>query len=543
MPFFRSNHIAQILNKTAIGRLLGFTPEDVANKSTDGTFSANSDILYPSQKAAKAYVDNKIVSATNVSVTTANVGNSTNLDVFLQNLDASITSQGDCGFDSWGGAGNYYSIATNQFTLLRPGTGYIRGKKVTWTAPQTTIALTAYAAHWIYIDSAGVIGVATARTDVLYDTTIPLFEVYYDGVNYKVVIENHSATFDSAVQEFLHETVGTVLTVVEGGAIVGADMVRKTTGTGGVATDRQVYLLGDAIINDNGLMTDIVGGTTSISWSFYYTNAVGRWVEYGTGTDFPMLFNNAGTMTAIGTGGSTDHAIWTCYAVKANPNTLLPMYIAVADTTRYATAAQCLAAISNGTNAQMTGALFQALEPAQLGHVILFNNGSGGYIEVVSIAKSTARSNYSAGGASTASGITVDTATFTKNLSASDNTVQAALNTLDQLTTGGNQEVKFSVTGTLLPVTGIPKWYPDRTITLSKVYFSLGTISIGSTAIDVKKNGVSIFTGPLPTATAGNTKSTEIVPTTTSLLITDYLTVDIITASGGSYLTAVIVYS
>lgn len=37
--------------------LLGFTPEDVANKSIDGTLSANSDTLYPSQKSVKTYVD------------------------------------------------------------------------------------------------------------------------------------------------------------------------------------------------------------------------------------------------------------------------------------------------------------------------------------------------------------------------------------------------------------------------------------------------------------------------------------------------------
>jgi hypothetical protein len=36
---------------------LGYTAENVANKSTDGTFNANSDILYPSQKATKTYVD------------------------------------------------------------------------------------------------------------------------------------------------------------------------------------------------------------------------------------------------------------------------------------------------------------------------------------------------------------------------------------------------------------------------------------------------------------------------------------------------------
>lgn len=39
---------------------LGFTPEDTANKITDPAFTANSDTYYPSQKATKAYVDNRI---------------------------------------------------------------------------------------------------------------------------------------------------------------------------------------------------------------------------------------------------------------------------------------------------------------------------------------------------------------------------------------------------------------------------------------------------------------------------------------------------
>ena len=38
---------------------IGYTPENIANKSTDGTLSANSDTLYPSQKAVKTYVDSK----------------------------------------------------------------------------------------------------------------------------------------------------------------------------------------------------------------------------------------------------------------------------------------------------------------------------------------------------------------------------------------------------------------------------------------------------------------------------------------------------
>jgi len=36
---------------------LGYTPENAANKDTDGTMAANSDAKYPSQKAVKSYVD------------------------------------------------------------------------------------------------------------------------------------------------------------------------------------------------------------------------------------------------------------------------------------------------------------------------------------------------------------------------------------------------------------------------------------------------------------------------------------------------------
>lgn len=39
---------------------LDYIPEDVANKSTDGTFASNSDTLYPSEKATKTYVDSQI---------------------------------------------------------------------------------------------------------------------------------------------------------------------------------------------------------------------------------------------------------------------------------------------------------------------------------------------------------------------------------------------------------------------------------------------------------------------------------------------------
>jgi hypothetical protein len=46
------------VSATTVSQSLGYVPEDVANKSIDGIFAANSDTLYPSQKAVKTYVDN-----------------------------------------------------------------------------------------------------------------------------------------------------------------------------------------------------------------------------------------------------------------------------------------------------------------------------------------------------------------------------------------------------------------------------------------------------------------------------------------------------
>ena len=54
---------------------LGFTPENIANKSTDGTLSTNSDILYPSEKAVKTYVDTK---QSSIGFTPENVANKVN---------------------------------------------------------------------------------------------------------------------------------------------------------------------------------------------------------------------------------------------------------------------------------------------------------------------------------------------------------------------------------------------------------------------------------------------------------------------------------
>lgn len=102
--------------------------EDVANKSTDGTMAANSDTLYPSQKAAKTYADNKLALAGGTMTGQLNVGSglglagSNGMDVFnttstgyqrfgfdggngpmFQLFGKDHAQAGKCYFDSYGG--------------------------------------------------------------------------------------------------------------------------------------------------------------------------------------------------------------------------------------------------------------------------------------------------------------------------------------------------------------------------------------------------------------------------------------------------------
>lgn len=69
---------------------LGFTPENVANKDTDGTLAANSDVKYASQKATKTYADTK---QSALGFTPENVANKDTDGTLAANSDVKYASQ------------------------------------------------------------------------------------------------------------------------------------------------------------------------------------------------------------------------------------------------------------------------------------------------------------------------------------------------------------------------------------------------------------------------------------------------------------------
>ena len=104
------------------------------------------------------------------------------------------------------------------------------------------------------------------------------------------------------------------------------------------------------------------------------------------------------------------------------------------------------------------------------------------------------------------------------------------------------RELRGTFPGTLAVLVGTLRWYPSSAVTLNKVYFSVGAIATGPVQIDVKKNGVSIFSGSYPTLNAGDNLS-SVVAVAVGLLTSDYLTIDMKQVNGGSDATVVIQYS
>jgi hypothetical protein len=94
--------LAEVANATAIG-----SKEDKINKSIDGTFASNSDVLFPTEKATKTYVD--------AQVTTATTGNFVNLTTD-QNVSGKKTFNDDLNVN---GQADLSMLRVNGFADIR----------------------------------------------------------------------------------------------------------------------------------------------------------------------------------------------------------------------------------------------------------------------------------------------------------------------------------------------------------------------------------------------------------------------------------------
>lgn len=326
----------------------------------------------------------------------------------------------DTGFYSWAAGGPYFDDTTlGTFKLLVGGTGYIKGKRITWVAQNYT-GMTAGNTYFIYIDNTGTIGAATTHADANYQNYIILFECLRDSTpvtnNQVTVAENHPYDFQVGPSNFLHDTVGPVIENANNGANI------TLNGTQGIQIN------GADALYDHGLNTTIPDSAgAAVTWIRMYTTAGGKWARQNATTTFTGYYNNAGTPTAL-TGGR--YAVYRLYVSKSSLNAATPTYFAVLHTAQFTNLSAANTAIGNGTIVGATNEL-ALLEIAQLGYIVYAQSSAS--IVQVTISKSTLRSTITSAGTNSAALVNTNVTNFNGWLSSADTNVQAALETLDNV--------------------------------------------------------------------------------------------------------------
>lgn len=96
----------------------------------------------------------------------------------------------------------------------------------------------------------------------------------------------------------------------------------------------------------------------------------------------------------------------------------------------------------------------------------------------------------------------------------------------------------FNLIGTLIPMLGTVKFFPDKTITITEAYLAIGVNSNKEVRVNVNKNGIIVGSVSLPPDTEKSDKQ----PLPITVTENDYLTVDLLT-TGGKNLNLIMVYS
>jgi hypothetical protein len=476
-----------------------------------GTGSVNFDTV--------SFTNSKVIAGTITEILTGTLKTGESVANNIQRTESS-------GFYSWAASGPYFDDTTlGSFTLLIGGTGYIMGKSVVWTGPQTVTGLTAGNTYFIYIDSTGTLQKTTARTEPLFVNNIVLFECLRDSsaVNNQLTVkENHPYNFSQSVSNYTHDVIGIVIENSNNGANI------VIVGTQGIG------ISGADVLSDHGLDTTIPDSSgLGVTWYKYYTNASGKWARQNATTTFTGYYNNGGTVTAL---PANKYGVYRLYTSKDSLNSSTPIYVAVLHTAFFNTIGLAQTAITGGTIVGASNELAY-LELAQLGYIVYEQSSST--IVQVTISKATLRSTTSSAGATTANLILANTTNFNNVLSSSDTTVQTALETLDDFGSGTGVQAVNLFTGAAVKtvVFGSTNTTSATTIQAGSTGLSLSTavangpinISSGTGTINIAASATG---STLNLGTGAGAKSVNVGSTnTTSSLALSYGTSDFTLAS------------
>ncbi len=120
---------------------------------------------------------------------------------------------------------------------------------------------------------------------------------------------------------------------------------------------QKIQINGADELDDHGLETEIVDSAgVAVVWNKKYTNTAGKWCRYELSDTFAGVYNNAGTITAL---GGSKFAITPLYASKDDLNSSYPTFFAVVDTAQYNNLSRANTAIARSQVAAASNELLE----------------------------------------------------------------------------------------------------------------------------------------------------------------------------------------
>jgi hypothetical protein len=266
-----------------------------------------------------------------------------------------------------------WDITGNVFTLIKGVCGYIKSRKIEALSGQT-ITLTSFSENYLYIDEFGFLQKTAVRNENIFLTTLVVFGVFYNGVDYLVSKENHTYNFPTRISWFLHEQLGSIFSGIGVFQVGTATNTLQIPGSGVVDN-----------IEDHGIETDIIA-QDPIKLGFMYVDVATHWVIYAGQSIIPPVWNNAGVVTAM---TNNWFGVFKIYAVLDNINSTDPQYLAIIHTSEYVNQNQAENAVSDDLIAKATNELL-VLEPSHFGDVIIQNIAGTSLVVLSIISKDSA---------------------------------------------------------------------------------------------------------------------------------------------------------
>jgi hypothetical protein len=327
---------------------------------------------------------------------------------------------------------------------------WLNGKKIVKTAVESKAHANAVGSYFFYFNSAGVITASAQGGAFVWETEVPIASVYYnnsadsapwDGPGYILFDERHTVHIPYSAQKQMHYSEGAVL---KGTGFTITGTYSTATGSGTVADNSYGIDTGSLIDQDFEHsfvpLVDNAGiGAKYPVWYRIGSSNEWRWVinnvPYYGGTNINYNLNTAGTYSLAETGSGNYinmYAVtWNTYGA-ANAQ----RFAWIMGQASYSSLA--LAQGENITSLNLTG--LPAYEILGLYRVTMRcqstydDTGKNTRIEAVTRITDTRVNITISYNPSAAAAVTTSTTNFNKVLSATDTTVQTALDTIDEIT-------------------------------------------------------------------------------------------------------------